>query len=137
MKITVLDASALLALFFDEPGAEKMENLFQTASEADRPVFISAINWAEVLYKMERKHGKAGYETARQFERTTPLEAVPVDRELAEAAVLLKNAHGLGLADAFAAALAKSKKAELVTDDHEFRSVEKEIKINWLTSSAR
>jgi len=132
MKTTVLDASALLAMFFDEPGAEKMEHLFQTASEADRPVFISAVNWAEVLYKMERKHGKAGYDTARQFEHTTPLEAVPVDRELAEAAALLKNKHGLELADAFAAALAKSKKAELVTADHEFKSVEKEIKINWL-----
>ena len=132
MKTTVLDASALLALFLDEPGAEKMEHLFHAASEADRPVFISAVNWAEVLYKMERKHGNAGLETARQFERTTPLEAVPVDRELAEAAALLKNSHKLGLADAFAAALAKNKKAELVTADHEFKSVEKEIKIIWL-----
>src|SRR5476651_2251988 len=134
MKITVLDASALLALFLDEPGAEKMEHLFQAASEADRPVFISAVNWAEVLYKMERKHGKAGLETAHQFERTTPLEAVPVDRELAESAALLKNEYDLGLADAFAAALAKNKKAELVTADREFKSVEKEIKIGWLKS---
>ena len=132
MKITVLDASALLALFLDEPGAEKMEHLFHAASEADRPVFISAVNWAEVLYKMERKHGNAGLETARQFERTTPLEAVPVDRELAESAAHLKNEYDLGLADAFAAALAKNKKAELVTADHEFKSVEKEIKIGWL-----
>jgi predicted nucleic acid-binding protein len=111
---------------------ESMRELFHKASEADRPVFISAINWAEVLYKMERKHGKAGYDTARQFERTTALEAVPVDRELAEAAALLKNEHRLGLADAFAGALAKSKKAELVTADHEFKALEKEIKINWL-----
>ena len=132
MKITVLDTSAVLAMFFAEPGMETMRELFHKASEADRPVFISAVNWAEVLYKMERKHGKAGLETARQFERTTPLEAVPVDRELAEAAALLKNAHGLGLADAFAAALAKSKKAERVTADHEFKAVDKEIKINWL-----
>ena len=132
MKPTVLDASAVLALFLDEPGAEKMEHLFHLASEADRPVFISAVNWAEVLYKMERKHGQAGLDTARQFERTTPLETVPVDRELAESAALLKNEHDLGLADAFAAALAKSKKAELVTADHEFKAVEKEIKINWL-----
>jgi PIN domain nuclease of toxin-antitoxin system len=132
MKTVVVDSCAVLALFLDEPGAAKMEQLFQAASEADRPVFISAVNWAEVLYKMERKHGKAGYETARQFERTTALEAVPVDRELAEAAALLKNLHGLGLADAFAGALAKSKKAELVTADHEFKALEKEIKINWL-----
>jgi stage V sporulation protein SpoVS len=36
------------------------------------------------------------------------------------------------LAGAFAAALAKHKKAEFVTGDPEFKSVEKEIKINWL-----
>jgi len=132
VKPTVLDASALLAMFFGEPGMEKMRDLFHKASEADRPVFISAVNWAEVLYKMERKHGKAGLDTARQFERTTPLEAAPVDRELAEAAALLKNEHGLGLADAFAAALARHKKAEFVTADHEFKAVEKEIKIAWL-----
>ena len=132
MKAAVLDASALLALFFDQQGAEKMEHLLHTASEADRPVFISAVNWAEVLYKMGRKYGKAGYETAHRFAHTTPLEIVPVDRDLAESAALLKNEHDLGLADAFAAALAKSKKAELVTADHEFKAVEKEIKINWL-----
>jgi PIN domain nuclease of toxin-antitoxin system len=132
MKTAVLDASAMLALFFDQQGAEKMELLFQAASEADRPVFISAVNWAEVLYKMERKHGRAGLETARQFERTTPLEAVPVDRELAETAALLKNECDLRLPDAFAAALAKHKKAELITAAREFKAVEKEIKINWL-----
>ena len=132
MKTTVLDASAMLAMFFGEPGMEKMRELFHKAAESDRPVFISAGNWAEVLYKMERKHGKAGYDTARQFEHTTPLEAVPVDRELAEAAALLKNEYGLGLADAFAAALAKSKKAELVTADAEFKALEKEIKAVWL-----
>ena len=91
MKATVLDASALLAMFFGEPGMEKMRELFHKASEADHPVFISAVNWAEVLYRMERKHGKPGYDTARQFEQTTPLEAVPMDRELAEAAALLKT----------------------------------------------
>jgi predicted nucleic acid-binding protein len=132
MKPTVLDASALLAMFFAEPGMETMRELFHKASEADRPVFISAVNWAEVLYKMERKHGNAGYETARQFERTTPLEAVPVGRELAESDARLKNEHGLGLADAFAAALAKEKKAELITADTDFKPLEKEIKINWL-----
>jgi len=137
MKTVVLDASAMLAMFFGQPGMETMRALFHSASEGDRPVHISAVNWAEVLYKMERKHGQAGYDTARRFEHTTTLEVVPLDRELAESAALLKNEHGLGLADAFAAALAKHKKAELVTADHEFKSVEKEIKINWLTSHTR
>jgi len=132
VKTTVLDASALLALLFDEPGAEKIENLFNQAAEADKPMLITAVNWAEVLYKMHHKHGVQGFESARHFELTMPLDTVPVDRELAEAAALLKNAHGLGLADAFAAALAKNKKAELVTADTEFKPLEKEIKINWL-----
>ncbi|HEX7569694.1 MAG TPA: PIN domain-containing protein [Verrucomicrobiae bacterium] len=132
MKPVVLDASALLALLFDEPGAEKIENLFNQAAEADKPMFIAAVNWAEVLYKMHRKQGAQGFEGARHFELTMPLDVVPVDRDLAEAAALLKNKHDLGLADAFAAALAKHKKAELVTADREFKSVEKEIKINWL-----
>ena len=43
-----------------------------------------------------------------------------------------KTRFKLSLADAFAAALAKEKKAELVTGDPEFKALEKEIKINWL-----
>jgi predicted nucleic acid-binding protein len=132
MKPTVLDASALLAMFFGEPGMEKMRELFQKAADADKPMFISAINWAEVIYKLERKQGDVGLHTARHFGHTMPLEIVPVDRELAEAAALLKNEYGWGLADAFAAALARHKKAELVTADTEFKAVEKEIKIVWL-----
>ncbi len=132
MKTTVLDASALLALFFDEPGAEKVENLFHQAAEADKPMLIAAVNWAEVVYIMQRKQGAKGLAGAQHFQRTMPLEVAPLDRELAEAAAQLKTAHDLGLADAFAAALAKSKKAELVTGDVEFKALEKELKVNWL-----
>jgi len=132
MKPVVLDASALLAMFFGEPGVEKMRDLFHKAAEADRPLFISAINWAEVLYKLERREGREGLEIARQFEQTAPLEVAALDRDLAGEAAQLKTAHGLGLADACAAALAKSKKAELVTADTEFKALEKEIKIVWL-----
>ena len=132
MKTTVLDASALLAMFFGQPGMEQVRDLFHKASDADKPMLISAVNWAEVLYKLERKQGNVGLQTAQHFERTMPLDVVPLDRELAESAAHLKNEHNLGLADAFAAALTKSKKAELVTADTEFKALEKEIKINWL-----
>jgi predicted nucleic acid-binding protein len=43
-----------------------------------------------------------------------------------------KARHRLSLADAFAAALAKELKAELVTGDPEFKTLEKELKIHWL-----
>ncbi|MEY2408193.1 MAG: uncharacterized protein QOF48_863 [Verrucomicrobiota bacterium] len=38
----------------------------------------------------------------------------------------------ISLADAFAAALAKEKKAALVTGDPEFKALETEIKIDWI-----
>jgi PIN domain nuclease of toxin-antitoxin system len=43
-----------------------------------------------------------------------------------------KSRFKISLADAFAAALSKEKKAELVTGIPEFKALEKEIKINWL-----
>jgi predicted nucleic acid-binding protein len=132
MKTTVLDASALLAMFFGEPGMELVRDLFQRAAEADRPLLVSAVNWAEVLYRLARRQGQAGVEVARHFERTMPLHVAPIDLELAELSADLKATRKLALADAFAAALAKHKKAELITGDLEFKALEKEIKITWL-----
>ena len=136
MKTTVLDASALLALFYDEAGAEQVEGLFQRAAEADQPMMIGSVNWAEVVYKMQRKEGELGLEAARHFEQTMPLAVVPADRDLAEVAARLKNRFGLGLADAFAAALAKDKKAEFITGDLEFRVLEEDLKIHWLAKKS-
>lgn len=133
MRATVVDSSALLALFFEEEGADQVEEILHNAAVADRPVMISAVNWAEVLYRMERKRGAEGVTVAKRFETTMPLDVIEVGRELAEEAAKLKAEKDLGLADAFAAALAKEKRAELVTTDNEFRAVEKELKkIRWL-----
>ena len=120
-------------MFFGQKGMEQVRDLFHKAAEADKPLLISAVNWAEVLYKAEQKRGAEGLETAQRFERTMPLDVAPVDRELAEAAAHLKNVHNLGLADALAAALAIARKAELVTADTEFKVLEKEVKIAWLS----
>ena len=50
-------------------------------------------------------------------------------RELAGA---LKAHHRMSLADCFAAALAKLRKADLYTGDREFRAVEEEIRVVWI-----
>ena len=65
------------------------------------------------------------------------LEGLPIDfhsttRALADAAADFKARFKLSLADAFAAALAKERRAELVTGDLEFKALEKEIKVQWL-----
>jgi predicted nucleic acid-binding protein len=132
VKPTVLDASALLAMLFGEPGMEEMRALFHKASAADKPLLMTAVNWAETLNRITRRQGTAGLAAARLLPANGALSVVPVDIALAEAAAAYKAADLLGLADAFAAALAKDLKAELVTSDREFRSVEGEIKIIWL-----
>lgn len=132
MKPTVLDASALLAMLFGEPGMEEMRTLFHKAANADKPLLITAVNWAEVLNRVSRREGASGREAAKVLASSGAIEIVAVDAGLAEAAAAYKAADQLGLADAFAAALAKNRKAELITADREFKSVEKDIKIVWL-----
>lgn len=132
MRNAVIDTSAVLALLFDEPGAGKVEALLQHAVEADKPLLITAVNWAEVLSYMHRKRGAEGTTAAKSFQHTMPLEIVPVDGSVAEAAAELQAEHKFGLARAFAVALSKSKKAELVTSDPSLKPVEKIIRISWL-----
>lgn len=132
LKSVVLDSYALISVFFDEPGAEEVEGILSAAASADRPLYISAVNWAEALYIVRRRQGQAGVDKALEFGRNMPLEIVPVDADLADKASEYKASCRMSLADAFAAALAKQKKAELVTGDPEFKAVEKEIKIRWL-----
>ena len=58
MRATVLDSYAVLALLFEEPGAERVEQLLHEPAVADSPALITAMNWAEVLYKVERGEGE-------------------------------------------------------------------------------
>ena len=132
MKATVLDASALLAMLFGEPGVEEMRALFHRAAAADRPVLISAVNWAETLYRVSGRQGETSLQSVRLLVAHGALQVVPVDAELAELAAAYKAAGSLALADAFAAALAKLRQAELITADREFKAVEKEIRVVWL-----
>jgi predicted nucleic acid-binding protein len=133
LRATVFDSYAVLAFLFKEPGAEQVKDILHQAATADQPVLITAVNWAEVLYRAEREQGDVGVNEAKRFERTMPLDVVPADRDLAELAAGYKANHKISLADAFAAALAKQKKAELVTGDPEFKRVEKELKkVTWL-----
>ena len=135
MKVLVFDSSALLALLFDEPGAEIVEALMHRASEKEQSMLISAVNWAEVCYRVETKRGSDALAQAKEFASHTRIAVVPADREHAELAAAYKAAGTLALADAFAAALAKHRKAEFVTADHEFKAVEEEIKVVWLKNA--
>ncbi|MBK9140335.1 MAG: PIN domain-containing protein [Verrucomicrobia bacterium] len=132
MPATVLDSFALIAYFRGEPAGVPVKELLQKASKADKPVHMTEVNYAEAKYMILRKDGAEAWAEAAKVLIALPIEFHPADRELADLAADFKSRFSLSLADAFAAALAKKHKAELVTGDPEFKAVEKEIKIDWL-----
>jgi len=132
MPAKVLDSFALIAYFRDEPGAEAVENLLVTAGKKDTPLHMTDVNYAEVKYSIVKKDGAAAWEEAAKILQGLPIDFHSTSRALADAAADFKTRFKISLADAFAAALAKEKKAELVTGDPDLKALEKEIKIAWL-----
>lgn len=128
----VLDSYALLTLLRDEPGAGTVAAILERAGQRDQPVHMTEVNYAEVQYTIRRKDGAAAWQTIAAELVAAPIQFHPADRRLADLAAEFKSRFKLSLADAFAAALAKETKAELVTGDPEFKPLAKEIKIHWL-----
>ncbi len=128
----VLDSHALLAFFRGEPAGVAVKALLQKAASADRPVGLTEVNYAEVKYILIKKDGIEAWKQAAEVLKSLPIEFHPADRALSDQAADYKARFRISLADAFAAALAREKKAELVTGDREFKALEKEIKISWL-----
>ena len=116
--VTVLDASALLALFNDEPGAQAV--LDALAGDC----LMSAVNQTEVLTKLLDK----GLSKA---EAVSVMEAVDIDvvafdeSQSLDAAWLRMETRtvGLSLGDRACLALARSRKAVALTADRPWSQV--------------
>src|SRR6266566_5642229 len=137
MATKVLDSWALIAFFEDEPAAEEVEKLLQQAADEKHRLLLSVVNWGEIYYNTMREVSQEAAEQKAQEIVSLPIEIVGVgdDLTLARQAAIFKATHNLAYADCFAAALAKARKADLVTGDPEFKALEKEIKINRLNTS--
>ena len=132
MAVKVLDSWALIALFEDEPAAEAVENILHRATLDRDRLLLTVVNWGEIYYSIMRATSQKEAEAVMEKTASLPIELVEADLELTKQAAIFKATKKLSYADAFAAALAKVKGAELVTGDPEFQEVEKEIKISWL-----
>jgi len=133
MAAAVLDSYALLAFFRGEDTAVQVKQLLHHAASTDQPLHMTEVNYAEVKYTLIKKDGPAAWAQAAEILPSLPIEFHPADRRLADLAADFKARHKISLADAFSAALAKERKTGLFTGDPEFKPLEKEIKINWLT----
>ncbi len=126
----VLDANALIGFFEGRRGtADKVRHLFGEALRHDEPLLMSAVNWGEVFYIAWRRLSEA---MAREVEaklQELPIAVIAVDRARATRSGTLKQKHGLGYADAFAAELAIEQGAWLVTADPEFSKVGKGLSV--------
>ncbi len=126
----VLDANALIGFFEGRIGvSEKVRRLLSDAGRQDAPLLMSAVNWGEVFYMEWRYRGEAKAWEAEARLQEMPVAVISVDRERASRAGALKQKHGLGYADAFAAELAIERGAWLVTADAEFSKVGKALTV--------
>lgn len=130
-KAVVLDSWAVIAYLEDEPSAEKIADIISDAHENNTPLLMSVANLGEVWYIVARETSEAEADRCEKELRQLAIEVVDVDWGLTLQAARFKSKHKMSFADCFAAALAKHKKAHLVTGDTEFRQVQAEISIVW------
>lgn len=131
-KAFVLDSWAVIAYLADEPSGEQIEDLIATAHEEQIPIFMSVINVGEVWYTFAREISEEEADASVKTLRDLRIQFQDADWELTQEAARIKSKNKLSYADAFAAALAKTKKADLITGDNEFKPLDGEIKISWV-----
>ena len=132
MTTKVLDSYALMAFFEDEPGADFVRGLILQAEEGSTNLLMNVVNLGEVWYSIARTNSA---EIADQYVHEIigmAIEIVEVDWPLTHQAATFKVNGNISYADCFAAALAKTRKAELITGDEEFKVLQDEIKISWI-----
>ncbi|MBU0561097.1 MAG: type II toxin-antitoxin system VapC family toxin [Bacteroidetes bacterium] len=132
MKRYVLDSYALIAYAEGEKGVDQVAEMLKDSLSGKAEIFLCVINWGEMYYIALREGGKKRAELYKNTFARYPITIVEANKELTLQAAQYKAFHKMSYADAFAVALAKNRKAVLVTGDKEFRTVEGDIKISWI-----
>jgi PIN domain nuclease of toxin-antitoxin system len=122
----VLDASALLAVFHGEPGADIVRAVMPGAS-------ISAVNYSEVLKKAIERGVPT--EPLIGLVHGASVEIVPFDEALASASASLypqTKQHGLSFADRACLALGVERKCKVLTSERRMGLVVLPIKVELI-----
>lgn len=119
----ILDASAILAYLYDEqPGAERV------ASALHRPALVSAVNWCEVLSKIEQRGWPTDSTFFVGFRRVlAALEILVFDEVVARIAASLSRQvrqANLSLADRCCLATGRVRNLPVLTADHAWADLE-------------
>lgn len=136
MSAFVLDSFALLARYWAEPGARRVEELIESPTDE---LWITVVNFGEVFYRIAREEDIESAEVALLWMEMLPVQVVDIDWSLARGAAAIKAGYALAYADCFAAALAQRLGAAVVTGDGEFRPLERDgvLAVEWLRQPRR
>jgi ribonuclease VapC len=119
----VIDTSALMAMFLNEPECTVFEDLILK----DTVRMISAVSLFETAMVVETRLGPTGAQVFDRFLRRSAIEIVPVDGEFAREALAAwrrygkrRHAAGLNFGDCFSYALAQSTGEPLLAKGDDF-----------------
>ncbi len=131
-KTYVLDSNALFALLQNEEGQRIVADLIEVADKEQAQLFLSLINWGEILYIVEREQGRHLAQLVMNDIGKLPILFCGVDQDRIAAAAHIKARYPIAYADAFAVALAQEIEAPVVTGDPEFKKVESLVDVLWI-----
>ncbi|MBV6479206.1 MAG: hypothetical protein HGGPFJEG_01967 [Ignavibacteria bacterium] len=132
MKRYVFDSSALISYFDGEHNAEKVADLLEEINEKGLDAFLCVINLGEIYYHFLRTGGNHISDEIFKLTKTLPIKIIEANVELTLSAGRIKAFNKMSYADCFAAALAESKRAFLVSSDREFKQIENKVKLYWI-----
>ncbi|MDP3850130.1 MAG: PIN domain-containing protein [Luteolibacter sp.] len=119
----LLDTSALLAHYRDEPGAERVQALFD---EDNSELLLASVSLPELARRLKDLGASPdeARNVVRQYAETLD-EIVPVDQQVAEMSfdLICRLPARLPLVDALIAAAAMSRQATLVHRDAHMRAI--------------
>jgi predicted nucleic acid-binding protein len=129
----VLDASAIITIYENRAGAEKLAALLQQAGDAKAKLAMSVVNWGEAYYSVWNTSGPGVARHVIEEIAQLPISIVPADLEQTRFAAELKAQHKLPYADCFAASLALLQRATLVAADSDFSLLKKKLSLLLLS----
>ena len=125
----VLDSTAFLALFEDEPGAETVQKLLERAKKGEIVIFTSFVSYTEVFYITLREKNEEEAKKRIKLMNLLAIMRVESSQELGLIAGRLKSTYRLSFADTWIAATAIFYDAILVHKDPEFEQLKGKLEM--------
>lgn len=135
----VLDTSAVMCVFEGEDGSNQVQSLLEAARQLNGgPLLVSFMTAMELEYRLRRLYRSSDADQALQLFESWPIALVESDAGVRHQAAALKAQHRLSVADAWIAALAINREAELIHKDPEFDQISelKQVRLPYKPSQS-